>query len=197
MDISAEVVKELRNKTNAGFMACKKALQEAGGDLEKAVDVLRKQGLSVAEKKKGREAKEGVVASYIHLGNKIGVLIEVNCETDFAAKSPPFAEFVKDITMHIAALAPQYLKREDVPESVLNREKEIIEAQIKNKPPQVVEKIVTGKIDKFFAENCLLEQGFIKDPDVSIQDYTKQKISEIGENIIIRRFTRYAVGEQA
>ena len=196
MNIKATDVKQLREKTNAGFMACKKALQEANGDQEKAIELLRKQGLSVAEKKKGRKTSEGVTASYIHLGSKIGVLVEVNCETDFAAKSPVFKDFVKDITMHVAARNPKYLLREDVPPQVIDKEKEIIGAQITDKPAHVIDKIVEGKIGKFYEENCLLDQGFIKEPDLSIQEYLKQKIAEIGENIVIRRFTRYCVGEE-
>ena len=196
MTISAAEVKELRDKTNAGFMACKKALGEAGGDLEKAVVLLRKQGLSVAQKKAGRETSEGIITTYVHLGNKIGVMVEINCETDFAAKNEMFQDFAKDIAMHIAARNPQYLTREDVPESVIEKEKDIIGAQIKDKPAQIVEKIVEGKLNKFYAENCLLEQGFIKDPDISIDEYSKQKISVVGENIIIRRFVRYGVGEE-
>jgi len=196
MDISAADVKVLRDKTNAGFMACKKALAEANGDFEKAIVALRKQGLSVAQKKAGREASEGMVAAYVHLGNKIGVLVEVNCETDFAAKNEMFQEFAKDIAMHVAARNPAYLSKDDVPESEIEKEKDIIKAQIKNKPPNVIDKIVEGKLNKFYSENCLLLQGFIKDPDITVEEYTKQKIAVIGENIVIRRFVRYSVGEE-
>ena len=195
MKISAALVKELRDRTNAGFMACKKALQEAEGDIEKAVDVLRKRGIKLAEQKLGREASEGVVASYIHLGGKIGVLVEVNCETDFVAKNEVFKEVVKNITMQIAAKNPMYLRREDVPADVIEKEKEIYRAQMKNKPEHIIEKIINGKMNKFYSENCLMEQKYIKDDDLTVENYIKQKISELGENIVIRRFTRYCVGE--
>jgi elongation factor Ts len=196
MSISAADVKILRDKTNAGFMACKQALTEAGGDIEKAVVALRKQGLSVAAKKAGREASEGMISAYVHMGNKLGVMVEVSCETDFAAKNEMFIEFAKDIAMHVAARSPKYLNKEDVPQSEIDKEKDIIQAQIKNKPPNIVEKIVEGKLDKFYSENCLIHQGFVKDPDITIEEYTKQKILVIGENIIIRRFIRFSVGEE-
>ncbi len=195
MKISAALVKELRDRTNAGFMECKKALQEAEGDIEKAVDVLRKRGIKLAEQKLGREASEGVIASYIHLGGKIGVLVEMNCETDFVAKNEVFKEVVKNITMQIAAKNPMYLRREDVPADVIEKEKEIYRAQMKNKPEHIIEKIVNGKMNKFYSENCLIEQKYIRDDELTVENYIKQKISELGENIVIRRFTRYCVGE--
>jgi elongation factor Ts len=194
-DVNPALVKQLRDKTNAGMMDCKKALVETDGDLEKAEDLLRKKGIASASKKASRSAKEGVVASYIHLQGKVGVLVEINCETDFVAKNEIFREFVKDITLHIAAAHPIYVSRDQVASAVTEREREIYRAQVKGKPANVVEKIVDGKLDKFFGTVCLLDQAFIKNPDQSIRDLVSAKISELGENIIIRRFTRYAVGE--
>jgi elongation factor Ts len=194
-DVNPALVKQLRDKTNAGMMDCKKALVETGGDLEKAEDLLRKKGIASASKKASRSAKEGVVASYIHLQGKVGVLVEVNCETDFVAKNDVFREFVKDITLHIAAAHPIYVSRDQVAPGLIEREREIYRAQVKGKPANVVEKIVDGKLDKFFGSVCLLDQAFIKNPDQSIRDLVSAKISELGENIVIRRFTRYAVGE--
>lgn len=195
MEISPQLVKELRERTNAGMMQCKKALEQTGGDIDKAVEHLRKEGIAQAEKKMSRTASEGVIASYIHPGSKLGVLCEVNCETDFVAKNEVFKEFVKDITLQIAASNPKYLKREDVPAEVVEKEKDIIRAQIKNKPANVVEKIVEGKIGKFFSEVCLMEQPFVKDSEMTIEQYTKLKISELGEKLSIRRFVRFSVGE--
>ena len=195
-DVNPALVKQLRDKTNAGMMDCKKALVEADGDLEKAEDLLRKKGIASASKKASRSAKEGVVASYIHLQGKVGVLVEVNCETDFVAKNEIFREFVKDITLHIAAAHPIYVSRDQVAPSVIEHEREIYRAQVKGKPANVVEKIVDGKVDKFFGSVCLLDQAFIKNPDQSIRDLVSAKIAELGENIVIRRFTRYAVGEE-
>jgi elongation factor Ts len=195
-DVNPALVKQLRDKTNAGMMDCKKALVEADGDLEKAEDLLRKKGIASASKKASRSAKEGVVASYIHLQGKVGVLVEVNCETDFVAKNEIFREFVKDITLHIAAAHPIYVSRDQVAPSVIEHEREIYRAQVKGKPANVVEKIVDGKLDKFFGSVCLLDQAFIKNPDQSIRDLVSAKIAELGENIVIRRFTRYAVGEE-
>lgn len=193
-EITAELVKTLREKTNAGMMECKAALKEASGDLEQAEVILRKKGIAKADKKADRDAKEGIIASYIHMAGRVGVLIEVNCETDFVAKNENFQSFVKDLTLHIAAANPGYLSREDVPESLLAKEKEIAAEQIKGKPENVIEKIVEGKMTKFYADNCLLEQSFIKNPDLTIRDLVKSKITELGENILVRRFTRYAVG---
>jgi elongation factor Ts len=195
-DISPARIKQLRDKTNAGMMDCKKALVEANGDLEKAEDILRKKGIARASNKATRSAKEGIVASYIHLQGKVGVLVEVNCETDFVAKNEHFRELVKDITLHIAAAHPTYVSRDQVPEQQIAREREIYAAQIKDKPEPVVAKIVEGKVEKFFGTICLLDQAFIKNPDQTIKDLVASKISELGENIVIRRFTRYAVGEE-
>jgi elongation factor Ts len=194
-DVSPTLVKQLREKTNAGMMDCKKALVEAGGDLEKAEDILRKKGIASASKKASRSVKEGVVASYIHLQGKVGVLVEVNCETDFVAKNDIFREFVKDLTLHIAAAHPVYVVRDEVPEAVIEREREIYREQVKGKPANVVEKIVDGKLDKFYGSVCLLDQAFIKDPDKTIKDLVASKIAELGENIVVRRFARFAVGE--
>jgi elongation factor Ts len=194
-DIDPQLVKQLREKTNAGFMDCKRALEEAGGDLEKAETVLRTKGIASASKKASRATKEGIVASYIHLQGKVGVLVEVNCETDFVAKNENFREFVKDITLHVAAAQPQYVSREEVPAKIIEAERAIYKAQVEGKPANVVGKIVDGKLDKFYSTICLLEQGFIKNPDQTINDLVKSKIAELGENIVIRRFTRYLVGE--
>jgi len=195
-DVSPTLVKQLREKTNAGMMDCKKALVEAGGDLEKAEDILRKKGIASASKKASRSVKEGVVASYIHLQGKVGVLVEVNCETDFVAKNDIFREFVKDLTLHIAAAHPVYVVRDEVPEAVIEREREIYREQVKGKPANVVDKIVDGKLDKFFGSVCVLDQAFIKDPDKTIKDLVASKIAELGENIVVRRFARFAVGEE-
>ena len=194
--ISAELVKELREKTGAGMMDCKKALTESNGDSEKAVDLLRQKGLASASKKSGRTASEGLIESYIHMG-KIGTMVEINCETDFVARTDDFRELVKDISMHIAAANPVYLTRENVPQDVIEREKEIYRAQVADKPPQVIEKIISGKLEKFYMETCLLDQIFIKDPDQkkSIKDLVNEKIAKLGENIIIRRFARFQLGE--
>jgi elongation factor Ts len=194
-EISATLVKELREKTNAGMMDCKKALSETGGDLVAAEEYLRKKGIASAGKKADRAAKEGTIASYIHMQGKVGVLVEINCETDFVAKNDIFRDFVKDITLHIAAAHPLHVSREQVPDALITKEREIAAAQVQGKPANIVDKIVDGKIDKFYSTICLLEQPFIKNPEVSIQDLVKSKIAELGENIVIRRFTRYSVGE--
>src|SRR5437879_681301 len=195
MQIDTKTVKELRDRTNAGMMDCKRALTEANGDLGKAEVILRTKGIASADKKSSRVTKEGVVASYIHLQGKVGVLVEVNCETDFVARNENFREFVKDITLHIAAAHPLYVSRADVPGNLIEAEREIYKAQVKGKPANIADKIVEGKLDKFYSTVCLLEQGFIKNPDVTIKDLLNAKISELGENIIIRRFVRYLVGE--
>jgi elongation factor Ts len=195
--ISAAMVKELRDKTGAPMMACKTILAEVGGDMEKAITELRKRDAKVAEKKAGREAKEGVVASYIHMEGRIGVLIEVNCETDFVAKNAQFREFVRELTLHIAAASPLYVRREEVPAALIEKETEIFAEQMKGKPAAAMAKILEGKLNKFYSTVCLLEQGFIKDPDQTIEQLLKKKIAELGENLIIRRFTRYALGEEA
>ena len=194
-EISAALVKELREKTNAGMMDCKRALAEAKGDLAAAEDVLRKKGIASAGKKSSRVAKEGAVASYIHLQGKVGVLVEINCETDFVAKNDIFRDFVKDVTLHIAAANPLYVSREQVPEKLILAEREIYAAQVLGKPANILEKIVDGKVEKFFSTVCLLEQPFIKNPDLTIKDLLTSKIAELGENLVIRRFTRYMVGE--
>ncbi|MBF8377213.1 translation elongation factor Ts [Alicyclobacillus mali] len=196
-EITAAMVKELRERTGAGMMDCKKALTEAGGDMEQAIVILRERGLAQAAKKAGRIAADGLVEAYIHGGGRIGVLVEVNCETDFVAKNEEFRTFVKDIAMHIAASNPQYVRREEVPQDVIEREREILRAQTLNegKPEQVVDKIVEGRLEKFFKENCLLEQPFVKDPDKTVDTLVKEKIATIGENISIRRFARFVVGE--
>jgi len=197
MAVSAAMVKELREKTGAGMLDCKKALEEANGDMTRAVEILREKGLSAAAKKAGRIATEGAVESYIHGGGKIGVLVEVNCETDFVGKNSEFREFVRDIAMHIAASNPQYVSREEVPAEVIEKEKEILRAQALNegKPEKIVEKMVEGRINKFYEENCLLEQAFVKDPDKTIAQLVSEKIASIGENITIRRFARFELGE--
>jgi elongation factor Ts len=196
MSVSADKVKELRESTGAGMMDCKKALEEANGDMQKAVEVLRQRGLAAAQKKSSRSASEGIIGSYIHM-DKIGVLAEVNCETDFVARTDDFKGLVKDICMHIAAANPPYLSREDVPQEVIEKEKEIYRTQITNKPPQVVDKIIEGKLEKFYTDMCLLEQIFVKDPEqkLKIKDLVTQMVAKLGENIVIRRFVRFQVGE--
>ncbi len=197
MEVSANMVKELREKTGAGMMDCKKALAETGGDFQKALDYLRQKGLATAAKRAGRVASEGRIGSYIHAGGKIGVMVEVNCETDFVAKTDDFQAFAKDIAMQIAASSPSYIRREEVTVEVLAREKEIYRAQARDakKPEKVIDKIVEGKLEKFYGETCLLEQPFVKDPDLTIQDLLNGLIGKLGEKIEIRRFTRYQVGE--
>ncbi len=196
MKITASMVKELREKSGAGMMDCKKALQEAEGDLDKAVDLLREKGLASAGKKSSRIASEGLVDAYIH-GGRIGVLIEVNSETDFVAKNEEFKEFVKDMAMQVAAQAPKYVSREEVPEEEVEHEKSVLRQQALNegKPEHIVDKMVTGRLEKFYEGICLLDQAFIKDSDLKVQDVLNNLIAKIGENIKIRRFTRYEVGE--
>ncbi len=194
-EIDPQLVKQLREKTNAGFMDCKRALVESSGDLAKAEAILRTKGIASAGKKSTRATKEGIVASYIHLQGKVGVLVEVNCETDFVARNENFREFVKDITLHIAAAHPLYVSRADVPGNLIEAEREIYKAQAKGKPDSVAGKIIEGKLEKFYSTVCLLEQAFIKNPDVTIKDLLSAKIAELGENIVIRRFVRYLVGE--
>ncbi|MDI6714011.1 MAG: translation elongation factor Ts [Thermodesulfovibrio sp.] len=195
MAISAQMVKELREKTGAGMMECKKALEDSGGDFNKAIEYLRQKGLATAQKKAGRTATEGIITSYIHM-DKIGVLLELNCETDFVARNEEFRQLAKDIAMHIAAANPQYISKEDIPQEIIEKEKEIYKAQITgNKPPQVIEKIIEGKLEKFFEEMCLLNQPFIREPEKKIQDLITEKIAKFGENIVIRRFVRFQVGQ--
>jgi len=197
MAITASDVKELRERTGAGMMDCKKALTETNGDIEKSIDILREKGLASAAKKAGRIASEGAVEAYIHAGGKIGVLVEVNCETDFVAKNPEFKELCHDIAMQIAAAAPEYVRREEVSSEQIEREAAVLKAQALNegKPAAIVEKMVVGRIDKYYKEICLMEQPFVKDSDKTIGDLLSEKIAKIGENISIRRFSRFVVGE--
>jgi len=196
-EISAQMIKELRTRTNAGVLNCKEALKDADGDMEKAVDFLRKKGLATALKRAGRETSEGLIHSYIHTGGKIGVLVEVNCETDFVAKTDEFKTFVKDLAMHIAATKPLGIRREDIPEEVIQREEEIYRAQAveTGKREKILDKIVQGKMEKFYKESCLLDQQYIKDPDITTQDLIHDMITKTGENITVRRFVRYQLGE--
>ena len=195
-EITTQMIKELRTRTNAGVMDCKEALQESGGDMEKAVDFLRKKGLATALKRAGRETSEGLVHSYIHTGGKIGVLVEVNCETDFVAKTDEFKSFVKDLAMHIAASRPLGIQREDITEDMVNREKDIYVAQAREtgKPEKILDKIVQGKMEKFYKESCLLEQQYIRDPDITVQDLIHDMVAKSGESIAVRRFVRYQLG---
>ena len=195
--ISATLVKQLREKTGAGMMDCKQALVECDAEMDKAIDFLRKKGLATAQKRAGRAMTEGIVQSYIHMGGKLGVLVEVNCETDFVAKNEDFINFTKNIAMHIAASNPLGIRPEDVPEEIVNREKEIYQAQTLElgKPENVVAKIVEGKMNKFFKENCLLNQPYVRDPELSVEDLLNELIAKIGENITIRRYVRFQTGE--
>lgn len=197
VEINAQLVKELRERTGAGFMDCKKALEECNGDIEEAIVLLRKKGLAKAEKKAGRETADGLIGSYIHAGGKIGVLVEVNCETDFVARTADFQNLVKEIAMQIAAMNPKYVSVEDVPQEVLEREKEILREQAKasGKPDHVVEKVVEGKLKKFFEENCLLEQPYIRDQSMTVKELIAQAIAKLGENIRVRRFVRFQLNE--
>jgi elongation factor Ts len=195
--ISATMVKELREKTGAGIMDCKGALAECDGDMSKAVDFLRKKGLATAAKRAGRSMTEGIIESYIHMNNKLGVLVEVNCETDFVAKNDDFKEFAKNIAMHIAATNPVGIQPEDVPEETINREKEIYRGQVleMGKPEKIADKIVEGKMQKYFKESCLMNQVYVRDPDITIEDLLNEMIAKIGENISIKRFARFRIGE--
>ena len=197
MEVNAGMVKDLREKTGAGMMDCKKALTETGGNFEKAVDYLRQKGLATAAKRAGRIASEGRIGSYVHAGGKIGVMVEVNCETDFVAKTEDFQIFAKDVAMHIAASSPLHLRREDVPPEALEREKEIyrLQAREAGKPEKIIEKIIEGKLEKFYSEVCLLEQPFVKDPDLTVQELLNGLIGKLGEKIEIRRFCRFQVAE--
>jgi len=194
--INTEMIKELRARTNAGILDCKEALKETEGDMEKAVDFLRKKGLATALKRAGRETSEGVINSYIHAGGKIGVLVEVNCETDFVAKTDEFKELVKNLAMHIAATRPLGIRSEDIPEEIIKREEEIYRAQAleTGKPEKIIDKIVEGKMKKFYKESCLLEQQYVKDTDLTIQDLIHEMVSKMGESISVRRFARYQLG---
>ncbi|MBN1259874.1 MAG: translation elongation factor Ts [Anaerolineae bacterium] len=197
MEITATMVKELRQATGAGILDCRKALETAEGDFDKAVDFLREKGLAKAAKRMSREAKDGKVASYIHGGGRIGVLVEVNCETDFVARTDEFEALVNDIALQIAAMKPRYLKREDIPEDVLEHEREIFRNQAldEGKPERILDRIIEGKLEKFFQEVCLLEQAFIRDEEQTIDAVVKAAIAKTGENIIVRRFTRFELGE--
>jgi elongation factor Ts len=199
MAISMELVKELREKTGAGMLDCKNALEKANGDINKAIEILREKGLAVAQKRSGRAASQGIVGAYIHMNGKIGVLVEVNCETDFVANTKEFQDFVHELAMQIAATDPRYVKREDVPEEVIAKEKEIYAKQLEEqkKPPQVIEKIVAGKLEKFYEEVCLLDQPYVRDDKKKISDLLKELIGKLGENIVVRRFVRFQVGESS
>ena len=196
-NVSAQQVKELRDRTGAGFTACREALVEGGGDVEQAINILRKKGQAAAEKKAQRATSEGLVSSYIHAGGKIGVLIEMNCESDFVARTDEFQRLCHDVAMHIAALDPRFLRRDEVTQETLDREREIYKEQAKQtgKPEPVIEKIVNGKMEKFYEENCLYEQHFIKDESVTIKELVDQAIAKLGENVAVRRFSRFKVGE--
>ena len=196
MKITSQMVKELRDKTNAGMMDCKKALGETDGDMEKAVDLLRQKGLAVAAKRADRATSEGVIECYIHAGGKIGVMVEVGCETDFVAKTDDFKAFAKDIALHVAAINPLALTREEIPAELVEREKEIYVSQAKEsgKPDNIIEKIVTGKIEKYLSENCLMDQKFVKNPDLTVQDLLNELIAKMGENISVKRFARFQIG---
>jgi len=198
LEITAAMVRDLRDATSAGMMDCKKALTDTAGDMQKAIDLLRKKGLAKAMKRAGREATEGMVHAYIHAGGRLGVLLEVNCETDFAGKSEDFQEFVKNIAMHIAAANPYGIQREDIPQDVLDREKAIYmdQARESGKPENILEKMVEGKMRKFYEEAALMEQAYVKDPNITIQDYLNELVAKIGEKIVIRRFTRYQLGAE-
>ena len=194
MEINAKMVGELRESTGAGLMDCKKALVESEGNVDKAVEILRKKGAATAAKKATREASEGLVNSYIHLGGKVGVLVEVNCESDFVAKTDDFKDFVRDIAMHVAATNPVCVSREEIDPEIINKEREIAEGQAEGKPPAAIEKIVEGKINKFLSESCLLEQAYVKNPDQTVQQVLTEKIATMGENMVIRRFARFQIG---
>jgi len=199
MDIDVSSLRDLRQKTGAGIMDCKRALTETRGNIEKAIEFLRQKGLARAAKRAGRTANEGLIGSYIHPGGRIGVLVEVNCETDFVARTQEFKEFVKDISMQIAAADPQYLTREDIPQEVIQKEKHILRMQAleMGKPEKVVDRIVEGRMERFFSEVCLLEQAYVKDPDQTVRDLLNSLTGKIGERISIRRFARYQLGEEA
>ncbi len=197
MSITAKQVAELRGQTGAGLMDCKKALTESEGDLEKAITILRKKGMASASKKAGRATSEGLIESYIHLGGKVGVLIEVNCETDFVAKTDDFKSLVKDLCLHIAAVNPICISRDEVPADLIEKEREIAASQAEGKPPAAVQKIVEGKLNKYYATACLLDQPFVKDGEKSVQDILNEQISKLGENMQINRFSRFQIGEES
>ena len=198
MKISADLIKELRERTGAGILDCKKALEKTGGDIDKAVEELRKMGIAKADKKLSRETKEGIIEAYIHPGAKLGVLVELNCETDFVANTKEFKELAHNIAMQIAAQVPRFVKREDIPQEVLEKEREIYREQLKNsgKPEHVIDKIVEGKLEKFYEEACLYEQAYIKDPSITVEELIKTHIAKFGENIRVKRFARFRIGEE-
>ncbi|OQX56389.1 MAG: elongation factor Ts [Candidatus Cloacimonas sp. 4484_209] len=198
MDIPIEKIKELRERTGAGVLDCKKALQETNGDIDKAIEYLRKSGIAKAEKKLMRKTQEGVISAYIHPGDRLGVIVELNCETDFVAKTDDFKKLAKDIAMQIAATNPLSIKREDVPQEIIEKEKSIYKTQVEDskKPEKIIDKIVDGKLNKFFKEVCLLEQPFVKDSSISVEDYIKEYIAKLGENITVKRFARFRIGEE-
>jgi elongation factor Ts len=195
VQINAKMVGELRESTGAGLMDCKKALVESDGDFDQAVELLRKRGVAKAAKKASREASEGLVDSYIHLGGKVGVLCEINCESDFVAKTDDFKQFVRDISMHIAATNPVCVSREEIDPTLIEAERKVAEGQAEGKPPQAIEKIVEGKLNKYLSENCLLEQAYVKNPDQTVQEVLTENIAKMGENMVIRRFARFQIGE--
>lgn len=199
MAITAELVKQLRDKTGAGMMDCKAALTESGGDMDQAIDILRKKGLASAAKRAGRAAKDGIIGHYIHMGGKVGVLVELNCETDFVARTEPFQALAKEVAMHVAAADPRFVKREDIPADVLEKEREIYRAQFaaSGKPANVIEKIVEGKLESFYAQACLLDQPSVRDPDISIKQMIASAAAKTGENVTVSRFVRFKLGELA
>lgn len=192
-----EAVKNLRFKTSAGMMECKEALKEANGDIDKAVEILRKKGIAKASKKASRTAEEGIIESYIHLRNRIGVMLELNCETDFVARNTEFVKLAKELAMQIAAVNPLYVSKENVPKEAIEKEKEIFASQITGKPQNIIAKIVEGQLEKYFSDVCLMEQAYIKDPNIKIKDLITQLIAKVGENIVVKRFVRYELGEEA
>lgn len=192
--ITAEIIKELRERTGVGILECKNALVDANGDIDRACEILRKKGIAKAVSKSGREAKEGLVISYVHPGNRIGVLVEINCETDFVARTDEFQRMAKDIAMQVAASSPQYLTPGDIPADVLEKEREILKASSGNKPENILAKIVEGKLEKFYSQACLMRQPFIKEEKVTIEEYVKGNIAKLGENIVVKRFVRYELG---
>jgi elongation factor Ts len=198
MSISADLIKELRERTGAGILDCKKALEKTNGDLEKAIEELRKMGLAKADKKLDRETKEGIIEAYIHPGARLGVLVEVNCETDFVANTDEFKKFVHNVALQIAAMAPKYIRREEIPQEIIEKEKEILKEQLirEGKPQNVVDRIVEGKIEKFYQENVLYDQQFFMEPGITIEEYLKQHIAKFSENIRIKRFARFKIGEE-
>lgn len=195
MDVNAQLVKELREKTQAGFMECRKALVEAGGDIAKAFEVLKQKGSLQAQKKSDRKTSEGIVSSYIHAGNKIGVLVEVNCETDFVARTEDFRDLVKNLAMHIAASSPFYVDRKDIPPDVQDTARKKFEEEVQDKPEKIRDQIVQGKLDKYMQEKCLLDQPYVKDPGVLVRDLVASAIAKLGENITVNRFSRFQIGE--